>query len=302
MTADDLGTLPTEQRHPRSMRLDTLSTREIVALINEEDATVAGAVRRALREITAAADLVAERITGGGRVIYVGAGTSGRIALLDAAEWTPTFGTPPDLVRVVVAGGAEAGVRAAAPLEDDAALGARDLRAAGATAADVVVGLTASGRTPYVLGALRAARDAGAATVGVCANPGTPITALADIAIVAETGPEILTGSTRMKAGTAQKMILNMVSTAAMVRLGKVYSNLLVDLAPANEKLRERARRIVAAAAGVSPAQAAGVLEAAGGRVKTAIVMAARRCTVEEADAALARAGGNVRRALEERR
>ncbi|HXF82423.1 MAG TPA: N-acetylmuramic acid 6-phosphate etherase, partial [bacterium] len=151
-------------------------------------------------------------------------------------------------------------------------------------------------------GALRAARDAGAATVGVCANPGTPITALADIAIVAETGPEILTGSTRMKAGTAQKMILNMISTAAMVRLGKVYSNLMVDLAPVNEKLRERARRIVAAAAGVSPAQAAGALEAAGGRVKTAIVMAVRGCTAEEADAALARAGGHVRRVLEERR
>ena len=298
---DELAALPTERRNPKSMRLDVMSTREIVALINEEDASVAPAVRRALGEIARAADLIAERIREGGRVFYVGAGTSGRVALLDAAEWPPTFGTPPDLVQVVIAGGAAAGVQSAAPLEDDAALGARDLAAKAPQPRDVVIGLAASGRTPYVLGALRQAREAGAATVAVCSNPGAPVTAAAEIVIVAPTGPEVLTGSTRMKAGTAQKMILNLLSTAAMVRLGKVYSNLMVDMAPANEKLLDRGRRIVAEAAGVSAAEAARVLDAAGRRVKTAIVMAVRRCSADEADAALARAGGLIRRALEER-
>lgn len=298
---DELAALPTERRNPKSMRLDVMSTREIVALINEEDASVAPAVRRALGEIARAADLIAERIREGGRVFYVGAGTSGRVALLDAAEWPPTFGTPADLVQVVIAGGAAAGVQSAAPLEDDAALGARDLAAKAPQPRDVVIGLAASGRTPYVLGALRQAREAGAATVAVCSNPGAPVTAAAEIVIVAPTGPEVLTGSTRMKAGTAQKMILNLLSTAAMVRLGKVYSNLMVDMAPANEKLLDRGRRIVAEAAGVSAAEAARVLDAAGRRVKTAIVMAVRRCSADEADAALARAGGLIRRALEER-
>lgn len=298
---DEFALLPTEQRNPRSMRLDVMSTREIVALMNEEDAGVAPAVRRALGEIARAADLLADRIRQGGRVFYVGAGTSGRVALLDAAEWPPTFGTDPDLVQVVIAGGAEAGVRSSAPLEDDAELGARDLAARAPGPDDVVVGLAASGRTPYVLGALRHAREAGAATVAVCSNPRTPMTEAAQVVIVADTGPEVLTGSTRMKAGTAQKMILNILSTAAMVRLGKVYSNLMVDMTPANEKLLERAKRIVSEAAGVSPAEAARALEAGGRRVKTAIVMAVRRCGAEEADAALTRAGGLIRRALEER-
>ncbi|HEU5298870.1 MAG TPA: N-acetylmuramic acid 6-phosphate etherase [bacterium] len=298
---DEFAALPTEQRNPRSMRLDVMSTREIVALMNEEDAGVAAAVRRAVAEIARAADLIADRIRHGGRVFYVGAGTSGRVALLDAAEWPPTFGTSPDLAQVVIAGGAGAGVQSAAPLEDDAELGARDLATRAPGPGDVVIGLAASGRTPYVLGALRRAREAGAATVAVCSNPRTPMTTAADIAIVADTGPEVLTGSTRMKAGTAQKMILNMLSTAAMVRLGKVYSNLMVDMAPANEKLLERAKRTVAEAAGVSTAEAARVLEAGGRRVKTAIVMAVRRCGAAEADAALARAGGLIRRALEER-
>lgn len=298
---DEFALLRTEQRNPGSMRLDVMSTLEIVTLMNDEDAAVASAVRRALGEIARAADLLAERIRQGGRVFYVGAGTSGRVALLDAAEWPPTFGTDPDLVRVVIAGGAEAGVRSAAPLEDDAALGARDLAARAPRPEDVVVGLAASGRTPYVLGALRHAREVGAATVAVCSNPRTPMTEAAQIVIVADTGPEALTGSTRLKAGTAQKMILNMLSTAAMVRLGKVYSNLMVDMTPANEKLLERAKRIVSEAAGVSGAEAARVLEAGGRRVKTAIVMAVRRCGAAEADAALARAGGVIRRALEER-
>lgn len=298
---DEFGALLTEQRNPKSMRLDVMSTREIVALINEEDAAVAAAVRRALPEIARAADLIADRIRQGGRVFYVGAGTSGRIALLDAAEWPPTFGTSPDLVQVLIAGGATAGVQSAAPLEDDATLGARDLAARDLKPRDVVVGLAASGRTPYVMGALQQAREAKATTIAICSNPGTPMIAVSDIAIVAVTGPEVLTGSTRMKAGTAQKVILNMLSTAAMVRLGKVYSNLMVDMAPANEKLLERARRIVSEAAGIPAAEAARVLEAGGRHVKTAIVMAVRRCSAEEANAALARAGGLIRRALEER-
>jgi len=284
------------------MRLDVMSTAEIVSLINEEDATVAPAVRRALPEIARAADLIADRLRRGGRLFYVGAGTSGRIAMLDAAEWTPTFGTPPGLVRAVVAGGAEATVAAASALEDDAELGARDLAAHDPTAGDVVVGIAASGRTPYVLGALRKARTFGAATIAVCSNADAPMAEAADVAIVVLTGPEVLTGSTRMKAGTAQKMVLNMLSTAAMVRLGKVYSNLMVDMVPANEKLLHRARRIVAEAAGISAAQAAQVLEDAGNQVKTAIVMAVLRCGRDEARAALDRAGGVVRTALEARR
>ncbi|MDQ7843172.1 MAG: N-acetylmuramic acid 6-phosphate etherase [Armatimonadota bacterium] len=299
---NDFGDLVTERRNPRSMRLDVMSTAEIVALINDEDATVAAAVRGALPEIARAADLIADRLRRGGRLFYVGAGTSGRIAMLDAAEWTPTFGTDPGLVRAVVAGGAEATIAAASALEDDAEQGAQDLAVHDPVPSDVVVGIAASGRTPYVLGALRKARAAGAATIALCSNANTPMAEEADLAIVVLTGPEVLTGSTRMKAGTAQKMVLNMLSTAAMVRLGKVYSNLMVDMVPANEKLLHRARRIVAEAAGVSPAQAAQVLEAAGNHVKTAIVMAVLRCGRDEARAALERAGGMVRIALEARR
>jgi len=299
---DEFGALVTERRNPRSMRLDLMSTAEIVALINDEDATVAPAVRAALPEIARAVDLIAARLRSGGRLFYVGAGTSGRVAMLDASEWPPTFGTEPGLVRAVVAGGASTAVTSAAPLEDDPELGARDLAAHEPTPRDVVVGIAASGRTPYVMGALRKAREVGAATIAVCSNPAPPMGDLADIAIVALTGPEVVTGSTRMKAGTAQKMILNMLSTAAMVRLGKVYSNLMVDMAPANEKLVERARRIVSEAAGISTAQAARMLEAAGNHVKTAIVMAVLRCGPEEAKAALDRSGGLVRGALQARR
>jgi len=299
---DKFGALATERRNPRSMRLDVLSTAEIVALINDEDATVAPAVRAALPEIARAADLIADRLRRGGRLFYVGAGTSGRVALLDASEWPATFGTEPGLVRVVIAGGAPAAATSAAPLEDDPDLGARDLAAHDPTPADVVVGIAASGRTPYVIGALGKARKAGAATIAISSNPGAPMADLADVAIVALTGPEVLTGSTRMKAGTAQKMILNILSTAAMVRLGKVYSNLMVDMVPANEKLLERARRIVSEAAGVSMVEAEQMLEASGRHVKTAIVMAVLRCGVDDARTALDRAGGVVRAALGSRR
>lgn len=296
---DEFGALITEQRNPTSMQLDAMSTSQILELINDEDGTVAGGVRRALSEIARATELVTESIRTGGRVFYVGAGTSGRIGSLDASEWRPTFGTDPDLVQVLIAGGSSATVDAASGFEDDAELGARDVKSRGVRRGDMVVGLAASGRTPYVIGALRAARSAGAATVGICCNPDAPMTTVVDVAIVAIVGPEVLTGSTRMKAGTAQKLILNMISTAAMVRLGKVYSNLMVDMAPANKKLLDRARRIVAEAASIPIGEAAKVLEAAGGRVKLAIVMAVLRCDLKDAEQRLERAGGFVRKALE---
>lgn len=288
----------TEQRNPRSMLLDMMRTAEVVALINEEDAGIAAAVRAALPQIAAAADLVADRIRAGGRVFYVGSGTSGRIGLLDAAEWAPTFNTGPGLVQAVIAGGAAASVEAASGFEDDADLGARDLLAKDPRGADVVIGLAASGRTPYVLGAVDAARRRRAATVGICCNPDAPLSTVVDIPIVAVVGPEVLTGSTRMKAGTAQKMILNMISTAAMVALGKVYGNLMVDVRPANRKLLDRARRIVAEAAGISMHEAAQVLEASGNQVKPAIVMVVLRCDLPTALGRLDAAGGIVRKAL----
>lgn len=296
---DEFGALITEQRNPKSMQLDAMGMSQILELINDEDGTVAGAVRRALPEIGRATELVTESVRSGGRVFYVGAGTSGRIGSLDASEWRPTFGTDPDLVQVLIAGGSSATADAASGFEDDAELGARDVKSRGVRRGDMVVGLAASGRTPYVIGALRAARSAGAATVGICCNPDAPMTTVVDVAIVVVVGPEVLTGSTRMKAGTAQKLILNMISTAAMVRLGKVYSNLMVDMAPANEKLLDRARRIVAEAASIPVSEAAKVLEAAGSRVKPAIIMAVLRCDLKDAEQRLAQAGGFVRKALE---
>ncbi|MDR7434183.1 MAG: N-acetylmuramic acid 6-phosphate etherase [Armatimonadota bacterium] len=291
--------LLTEQRNPRSMSLDQMTTLEILALINEEDAKVAPAVREALPQIAAAVELVIDRLQKGGRVFYVGAGTSGRIGLLDALEWPPTFGVDRDVAQAIVAGGEAAAIESASELEDDADLGAADLSARGVRPVDVVIGISASGRTPYVVGALRAARHIGAATVSLSCNPNGAMAELADVAITVLVGPEVLTGSTRMKAGTAQKMVLNMISTTAMVRLGKVYSNLMVDLQPLNRKLLERARRIVAEAAGISYEEAARFLEAAQNHVKAAIVMAVTRCDLPSALERLQRAGGFVRQAIE---
>ncbi len=293
--------LITEQRNPRTMLLDRMSTPEILSVINEEDASVAAAVRTALPQIARAVELVVERVQRGGRVLYVGAGTSGRIGLLDALEWTPTFNTPPDLVEAVLPGDERSTVEATSSLEDDASLGARAIAARRVAATDAVVGIAASGRTPYVRGALEAARKAGAGTVAVCCNPGQPLAQLAEVPIVVVVGPEVITGSTRMKAGTAQKMVLNMLSTTAMIRLGRVYSNLMVDLRPLNSKLRARAQSVVAAAAGISIVEAARYLEAAGDQVKAAIVMAKLGCDLPTALGKLARAGGNVRNALEAR-
>jgi N-acetylmuramic acid 6-phosphate etherase len=275
-----------------------MTTLEILTVINAEDALIAEAVRGVLPQIAAAVELVVERLRRGGHVIYVGAGTSGRIGMLDAVEWTATFGTPPELVGTILAGGAQATLASASDLEDDASLGARDLESHQVGAADVVIGIAASGNTPYFVGALEAAREAGAGTVAICCNPGQPLEKLADVAIVVVVGPEVLTGSTRMKAGTAQKMVLNMISTTAMVRLGKVYSNLMVDLHPGNAKLRRRAQAIVAVAAEIPLADAARYLQAAEDRVKAAIVMARTGSNLSTALAKLERADGNVRDAL----
>ena len=295
-----LEELETEQANPRSVDLDRLSTEEVVRLINEEDATVAGAVRDALPAVARAAELMAERLSHGGRVFYVGAGTSGRLGWLDAVEWVPTFGVEPGCVRVVVAGGIGAAVEASSEVEDDAGLGASDLLAQQPCARDVVVAIAASGRTPYVLGALRAGREAGCALIAVCNNPASPMEALADVAVVVRTGPEVVAGSTRMKAGTAQKMVLNLMSTATMVRLGKVYRNLMVDVRPLNRKLAAPAARIVVQAAGVPLEAAERLLGQAGGNVKVAIVMARADCDALEATERLKQAGGRLRVALGE--
>lgn len=287
----------TEARNPRSMELDTLSALEIVTLMNDEDARVAAAVRAQLPQVARAVELMAGRLRAGARVFYVGAGTSGRIGALDAAEWGPTFGVDEDLVQVILAGGPAALLEPSEAAEDDEPGGAEAVRAK-VRPGDVVVGLSASGSTPFVLGALREARRLGAATVAVACNRPADVEAYADVAILPVVGPEVLTGSTRLKAGTAQKMVLNMLSTAAMVQLGKVYQNLMVDLRPANRKLVERAVRAITQATGVGEAQAREAFAACGGEVKTAIVMILAGVQPPEARRRLARSGGFVRGAL----
>jgi N-acetylmuramic acid 6-phosphate etherase len=294
----DYGILPTEQRNPRSMNLDRMSTRDILRLINAEDRRVPAAVAREIPRIARAVDAVVRAIQAGGRVIYVGAGTSGRIGLLDALEWPPTFGVSPDLVKVVVAGGAQAAIGSSAPAEDDAERGRAEVAALAVGPRDIAFGIAASGVTPFVLGAVEEARRRGAAVVGLSNVPRSPLAAIADIAITPAVGPEVLTGSTRMKAGTSQKMVLNMISTTAMVRLGKVYTNLMVDMSPSNQKLAARARRMVAQATGLSPAESARLLDEAGGRAKVAIVMALRRVDRGGAETRLIRSGGHVRAAV----
>ncbi len=284
----------TEQQNPRSMDLDRRSTLEILEIMNDEDATVAGAVRRVLPAIAQAVDVIAARLRDGGRLIYAGAGTSGRLGVLDAAECVPTFGVPPTLVQGVIAGGSPALVNPAEGAEDDRAAGRRDLQALSLSAGDAVVGIAASGNTPYVVAALEYANEIGAATVGVTCNSPAAVLDTAQIAIPVLTGPEVLTGSTRLKAGTAQKMVLNMLSTASMVRLGKVYGNLMVDVQVTNVKLAGRARRIVAQVAEISEDEAGRLLEATDNRVKPAIVMALLGISLEEATGLLDRAGGHL--------
>jgi len=252
----------TEQENPRSKDLSSQSTAEIVALMNDEDATVAAAVKRVLGDVVKAVDETVARLAKGGRLFYTGTGTSGRLGVLDASECPPTFGVSPELVQGVIAGGYDACYRAVEASEDDAEAGAADLKQRGFGVGDVLVGIAASGRTPYTVGAVKFARAIGAFTIGLTCVPGSPITEAAELSIVPVVGPEVLTGSSRLKAGTAQKMVLNMISTATMVRLGYVSGNRMSNLQPRNIKLRERAVRIVMAETGVDEPTAASALEA----------------------------------------
>jgi N-acetylmuramic acid 6-phosphate etherase len=293
-----LDGLVTEQHRPGFAGLDQLPTAETAALMNAEDARIQAAVAACLPQITAAVDAIADRMAGGGRLIYVGAGTSGRIGALDASEIPATFSTSPDQVQAMIAGGPDEPASTAGGAEDDEAAGAHDLDARKVTERDAVVGISASGCTPYVAGALGRARQSGALTVALAANPKSVIGGMADVTIEVMTGPEFIAGSTRLKAGTAQKLVLNMISTIVMVRLGKTYGNLMVDVQATSGKLRGRARRIVAAATGAGDAEAAKALDAAGGDVKTAITMMLTGAEPAEADGALRASGGRLREAL----
>lgn len=294
-----LDRLLTEARNPATLEIDRWSTREIVRKINEEDQTVAAAVATQLDAIAQAVDRIVASLLAGGRLFYVGAGTSGRLGVLDAAECPPTFGTDPQLVQAVMAGGERAWSQANEGAEDDEAAGEADLRARGLTSRDVVVGITASGRTPYVIGALKYAGGVGATTIGLACNPNPPIAAYTQVAIVPVTGPEVIMGSTRMKAGTAQKMVLNMLSTVTMIRLGKVYSNLMVDMRSTNEKLRRRSVRMIELATGASEEECHQALAAAGGESKVAIVTLLAAVDAAVARRALEQAQGRVREALQ---
>ncbi|WP_432045178.1 N-acetylmuramic acid 6-phosphate etherase [Streptomyces asiaticus] len=294
----DLSTLGTEARNERTTELDRMPVSELLSVMNAEDQTVALAVRDALPQIEAAVEAVAESLRRGGRLIYLGAGTSGRIGLLDAVECPPTFGTSPDQVVGLLSGGPGAFVMAVEGAEDEPARAVDDLEKVGVNDRDTVVGLAASGRTPYVVGGLKHAAAQGAVTVSVACNRDTVVSRYADIPIEVPTGPEVLTGSTRLKGGTAEKMVCNMLSTASMVRVGKVYGNLMVDVRASNEKLVDRARRIVVEATGTDDDTAAEALRAADGHAKTAIVMLLARCTAEEAARRLNLAHGDTRTAV----
>ncbi|HET6384203.1 MAG TPA: N-acetylmuramic acid 6-phosphate etherase [Armatimonadota bacterium] len=296
---EDLAELATEQQDPAGARLDEMGSLEIVRLMNAEDAGIARAVEAALPQIARMVDQIVDRMTRGGRLFYVGAGTSGRLAALDAVECPPTFGADPDQVQCLLAGGPEAWARAKEGVEDDASAGAGAVEQAGLTPADILVGVAASGRTPFVRGAIGAARERGCVTGIITNHPGSLLGKLADIAIEIPVGPEVLTGSTRLKAGTAQKMALNMLTTAAFAQMGKVYGSLMVDMRATNSKLRDRAQRIVAAAAGVSDDTAARLIDQAGGSAKTAIAMSRLNCDRAEAERLLCAHGGSLRAALE---
>jgi N-acetylmuramic acid 6-phosphate etherase len=289
----------TEQRNSRSRGLDRRSTLDILRVINREDSTVAGSVRRELPHIARAVDAIAKSLERGGTLFYIGAGTSGRLGVLDAAECPPTFGTPAGMVRALIAGGDRALRHPIEGAEDSAANGARDLRRAGLSARDVVVGIAASGSTDYVLGALAFARQKGAVTIGVTSNPRSPVAQKARISIAPDTGPEAIAGSTRMKAGTAQKMVLNMLSTAAMVRIGRIYGNWMVHVALTNQKLRRRGARILEEAAGVTLSTAEHALRQAGHNLPAALVMLKTGSSAREARQQLVAAGGRVLEVLE---
>ena len=293
-----LDNLLTEARNPQTMELDSMTPLEIVTAMNREDARVPESIRPQLPNIAQSVAWATEAIRSGGRLIYMGAGTSGRLGVLDAVECPPTFGVSPDVVVGLIAGGERAFVKAVEGAEDSRELGKADLEAIGLTPKDLVVGIAASGRTPYVLGGLAYANSLGCKTAAISCNPGSALGKEARLAIEVAPGPECLTGSTRLKAGTAQKLILNMISTATMVGCGKAYSNLMVDVMQTNEKLVVRAQNIVMEATGVSRDSAKEAIALAGGSCKLAVTMILADCTVEEAKERLERCGGSVRQAI----
>ena len=294
----DIHKLGTERRNRSAASLDTMGALAIARLINREDQRVPRAVRKALPQIAKAMDLTAKQLSAGGRMIYVGAGTSGRIAALDASELPPTFNTDPKIVQYVIAGGDSALGMAAEYNEDSEKLGERDIAKKKPTKKDVVVGIAASGRTPYTVAALRYARGKGARTIAIVCNPGSPLEEAADIAIVVSVGPQVVSGSSRMKAGTAQKLVLNMLSTGAMARLGYVYGNLMVNVHLKNEKLVERGIGVLQEAAGVNRKSAEQALKAAGNQVPIAMIMMAHNIGRAAATHRLKSANGNVRKAI----
>jgi N-acetylmuramic acid 6-phosphate etherase len=291
--------LNTEACNSTSEKIDTLSALEIARLMNSEDAKVAEAVRRELAPIGEAIETIADRLREGGRLVYIGAGTSGRLGVLDASECPPTFNTPPEAVRGLIAGGDIALRRAVEGAEDHPEFAVNDLKQIALGSTDVVVGIATSGRTPYVFGGLKYAREVGAYTIGLSCNDGSDFADLADLTITPIVGPEVITGSTRLKAGTATKMTLNMLSTGAMVLLGKTYRNLMVDLNATNEKLKVRSRRIVAALTGLTEEQAEQQLAACRGELKTAVVAYQRNVPPDAARRLLDQVGGHLRTALE---
>lgn len=291
-------TLTTEQAHHASPDLTALPTPELLRVMNAADAEVPAAVAGQIEQIARAVDAIAAALEQGGHLVYIGAGTSGRLGVLDASECPPTFDVPPDLVRGIIAGGDRALRQASEASEDDPAAGARDLLASGFGPGDVLVGIAASGRTPYVLGAVAKAREMGAITCGISCTPHSELSRSVDYAIEPAPGSEILAGSTRLRAGTATKLVLNMISTAVMVRLGHVYGNLMVNVRPANRKLEDRACRIIQQAAGVTYQRAAELLKQAGSSVRTAIVMEKKKVSREEAARLLAATKGRIAEAL----
>lgn len=295
---DELKELVTEARNPASMEIDSKSTIEILKIINDEDKTVPLVVEKEIPYIAEAVEILVSAFKRGGRLFYIGAGTSGRLGVLDASECPPTFGTPPEMVQGIIAGGYEALVRSKEGAEDRAEQGARDITERGFTAKDVLCGIAASRRTPYVVGALKKAIDLGAKTIYVTCNPRSKISLPVDVAICPVVGPEVIMGSTRMKAGTATKLVLNMLTTASMIRLGKVYGNMMVDLQMTSRKLEERSKRTVMIVTGVDYDTAAKVLAEADGHVKTALVMILAEVDAQTARNRLQQADGFVRRAI----
>lgn len=290
--------LMTESINPNTTRIDECSTEEMLRLINAEDERVPAAVAAELPSLTKAVDLAYERMKEGGRMFYVGCGTSGRLGVLDASECPPTYGTDPELVQGYIAGGDIALRRAVEGSEDDKEAGMKLVKDCGVTAQDVLVGITASGSAPFVMGAVEAAKALGTACIAVVNNHGSRLGGLCDVTVAPEVGPEVIMGSTRMKAGTAQKLVLNMLSTAVMIKLGKVYNNLMVDLQASNRKLRDRSLRLICAAAEVEPEVAQEYLEKADGQVKTAIVMLKTGMTREDAQRKLSDSDGYLKRAI----